>query len=475
MLYRDDTKLKIVLPAKFDLPQGLTNDFFEQNEFDANILHTTTTPYNLQIKILYHHSLHLHEIIEMLIYKGLNLLESIKPASDDEHIILDLSNSKIINIEDDGGKWENDKRYTLITLDFCKKIINANLGIPHSEFSLTEGGLHLLDELYDFELFEYDNPYSFNVKEKECQEIFLGKYRLKFILKFEVFNEGNFNEFRIKRWPVLVISELFKKFIEDESLLYSEIQSIMNLLSYFQNQKIHYTYGRIKRKNSTIEYILTKEKKGFDLPKASRLKENGTSVYLYLNSCDFDFILLNSEFVGNLINRFIYSEYLEGESRFMILYNLLEQARNFFIQISIDKNESIIINDEYDFKFSKTKTDNIIKNKIKELGEIVEEAERDSFKQNANNKVNFIKKKLMQNQFDEFFKYIDINSEDYDLDFRELLKIRNIIYHGNNYKSTEIDLESNIQKLRKLVSTIIEYILYNKKNDSNRIERGNRD
>jgi hypothetical protein len=469
MLYRDDTKLKIALPANFELPEGLTNDFFEQNEFDATIHYTTTTPSNLQIKILYHYTLHLHEIIELLIDKGLNLLESIKTASDDEHIILDLSNSKIINIEDDGSKWENDNRFTLITLDFCRKIINANLGIPHSEFSLTEGGLHLLDELYDFELFGYDNPYSFNVKEKEYHEIILGKYRLNFILKFEVFSEENINELRIRRWPRLIISEVRKEFIEDESLLYSEIESIMNLLSYFQNQKIHYTYGRIKRENSTIEYNLTKEKKGFDLPKASPLKENGTSVYYYLNSCDFDFILLNSEFVANLINRFIYSEYLEGESKFMILYNLIEQTRNFFIQISIDKDESIIINDEYNFKLSKSKTDKIINNKIKELSEIVIEAEQEFFKQNANKKVNFIKKKLMQNQFDEFFKYIDINLEDYDLNFIELLKIRNVIYHGGNYKSTGIELESNIHKLRKLVSTVIEYILYNKKNASNNV------
>lgn len=467
MLHKDDIKIKFKIPDNFNLSKESKIYCYEKEEFNASIIYTQTIPAKCQIKILYYPHLHLYQFfIEKLLAKKLNVLETIKPTSDSTYCVLDLKKSKILNIEDSGGNRENGNKFILITLDFCKKIINANLRIPQAEFSLTESGLHLVDELYSVESsFDDNNPYSFSLEEKEDKKINLGKYTLNFILKLEVFGEKNINELKIKRWPRLHLHQTRKETIEDENLLYKEIELVLILLSYFQNQKIHYTFGRIKRKSSVIEYNLTKEEKGFFLPKKSLLKENGISIYDYLNDCDFDFISSNHKFIYNIVNRFIYSEYLEGESRFMILYNLLEQTRNFFIQISKDRKESIEISDEFQFTIeSKTKIDKLIKNKIKELSEFVIDNEKDSFKNTANKKVNFVKKKLMQNQFDIFFKYIEINLDTFNLDLQELLKIRNTIYHGHDTQSIKDKLKCNISNLRKLVYATINYVLYNKKN-----------
>jgi len=461
MHYKEDMKIKIEIPTDFKIDGKQVENIFKDIEFDANIIYSTTTPCQCQIQILYRHSLHVEEIITPLIEAGLDLLKSIKPASEHEYSTMDFTNSKITKIEDDAGKWENDNRYLLITVDNCRISIDANLVVPPAEYSLTESGMYLLRDLYNLKGFSHDEPDSIKAIEKNYKPIYLGKYNLKFKYDFKLFRGDDLSLLQFQRWPQLIIREgSHKEYIEDENRLEGIIDNIMVLLSYFQNQNIHYTYGRVKKKDSTLEYIQSKESKGFPKPKTSSLKEAGISIYDYLNSCDFEFIIQNSEFVSNTINRFIFSEYLEGESRFMILYNLMEQARNFFIQLSETRGESFVMANDYDFILGKNKTNKYIKEKIKSIGDIVSIPERELFQSNANKKVSFIKKKQMQNQLEEFFTYLEFDLSNYGLDFEELLKIRNTIYHGNTYEG---DIESKTLKIRKLVADTIQYVLYNKK------------
>lgn len=104
------------------------------------------------------------------------------------------------------------------------------------------------------------------------------------------------------------------------------------------------------------------------------------------------------------------------------------------------------------FPCQRKKTIAYIKDKIKEIVDIVVPSDKDEFSAKASDKVSFIKKTGLKDQFEGFVKYLDLNPEDYTLRFEDLINVRNVIYHGN---IPEADIPLCNKELRKLVLNII--------------------
>jgi hypothetical protein len=116
------------------------------------------------------------------------------------------------------------------------------------------------------------------------------------------------------------------------------------------------------------------------------------------------------------------------------------------------------IKEEFKFKYGKSKTNEYIKNKIKEIKEIVDDSDVDSFLSKASDKVSFIRKTGLKDQFDNLLKFLDLDPGSYEMDFTNLIKIRNNIYHG---KLPEDSISPYINCMEKLLYDMILKMILN--------------
>lgn len=462
MLLKDHLEIRFNFNDDITFPDHLTKEIFNDLEFDVNILYSDTTPDTCILQILMDSYSPLFSLLEFFDENNINFLNSIYPANDTEHSTLHLNHTNIVGMEDDRGKWENGKRYFLITIDTCILQHNANVLIPPASYILTPNALWLLDNLFEYNGFTYNQPNRLEAIEKDSQRITFFNFNIQFDIKFEMFLEESFNEWNIKRWAKIDLLIPTSEYVNDLDNLKEKFNLLILLISLYQNQIIDYTYAEIRQEDRYLCHLKSLKKLDYLEPKSSILKEREVSIYDFINSSNSPSLLQHSVFLHKTILRFIYSESLEGESRFMILYNILEQLRNYFIEISEREESSTFISDEYTFIGSNRSRDRFIKNKIKEISEIVHDEEKELFEENANKKISFIRKKLMNNQFIQFFNYLEFDLAHYNLDFEYLLKIRNTLFHGHNLRSLDSSLEEESSKLKYLVFDIILELIGNR-------------
>lgn len=133
----------------------------------------------------------------------------------------------------------------------------------------------------------------------------------------------------------------------------------------------------------------------------------------------------------------------------MILYNILEQLRNYYISTGEIESEKAgnppnpnKVRDEYKFIHGVGKTNDIIKKILKQITEIVVPEDKETFESEIGNKVPDLKLMSMSNQFDSYFKFANVDPKTYDLDFEELKGLRNKIFHGR-----QVDNKSQLDKV----------------------------
>ncbi|PTS90285.1 hypothetical protein DBR27_21815, partial [Flavobacterium sp. HMWF030] len=148
--------------------------------------------------------------------------------------------------------------------------------------------------------------------------------------------------------------------------------------------------------------------------------------------------------------RLLRIKHLDDISAFMVLYNIVEKFRNYFLNEPLD-GSAFTVKEEYVFTGSEGSINRFIKKKIKEIGEIVADADKQEFDSKAFEKVSFIKKTGLIDQFEGFIKYLNLDPDDYDVEFGQLIKARNLIYHGN---PPDRDLSLCNKELKALVYDI---------------------
>jgi hypothetical protein len=111
-----------------------------------------------------------------------------------------------------------------------------------------------------------------------------------------------------------------------------------------------------------------------------------------------------------------------------------------------------VLREEFRFTLGSTATKKFISNKIKEIHEIVDESDIDDFLAKASDKVTFIRKTGLIDQFDSLVTYLELDPKLYSLDFISLITIRSNIYHG---KAPQEDVKPYNSKMRLLINDLL--------------------
>lgn len=419
------------------------------SNYKSKLIYYQRKPEYPILTIYYNPGYYLFEVLEFLNEKGICILETIKQKTKDHKWnftdILAFSESNLINLQE-SNSWEHNEKPVVLTIDSLS-ILQSGKFVEFGNFKLTENIFqHLVDYIQYGQLANYKNDDKFIEKDNNIETNF-GLVRFKLSFKHSYNSSTKFN-IDISRDLFLIITNC------PETLTDLEIIEIGNslclLMSFYWQKTIDFFNARVRINN--IENYNTREILKYsnhliDESNEYILKRQFASFYDFIDSINYSLFLENSELIKELVPRIIRTKNVDKISAFMILYNIIEKIRNYCISVPI-KGKELLIKEEFNFTKGKKATDNFIKYKIKEIQEIVDDSDSEDFLNKASDKVSFIKKTGLIDQFESLLSHLELNLLGYNIDFTNLIKIRNSIYHG---KLPKEDVKSYNEEMTILI------------------------
>ncbi len=421
--------------------------------YDLRILYNRKKPEHILLTIYSQSSDHLGEKLQLLKDKNINILELIKPKPAENKWdfpdILDFTNSNLISLED-SHYWEHNRRPTILAIDNLNILIESRIN-GDGGFQLTENIIQHIEKYIQYgELSKYSSNEAFIYKDINRNTNF-GPVIFK--LSFEHwFGKIDKHSFEITRDAYLNISDESNQLTDSDILKQAEFLCI--LMSLYWQKPIDFFHAQIRRNNEDkyrTSEIYKYSNHFVDESEHYLLESRFITFYDFIEALNYKQVVTNSDFLKELVPRLLKIKNIDDISSFMILYNIIEKIRNYCMK-SPFKGSQLEIKDEYKFTESKSATDKYIKNKIKEIKEIVKENETKEFEKNAHNKVSFIKKTGLIDQFESILLHLELDPSDYNIEFTTLIKTRNNIYHG---KLPNTDIKSYIEQMTLMVYDMI--------------------
>ncbi len=432
---KDYFRNDIIVNLDFDKHKEILKERIQEklsiSTYNSRLIYNQRKSEYSQLTIYYPQADYLFEKLEFLNEKGICILQTIKQKTKvhkwEFPDILDFSESKLINLEE-SLSWEHNEKPVILTIDSLN-ILQSERYVEFGNFKLTENIFHHLDDYIQYgQLANYKNDDKF-IEVDNNRETNFGVVRFKLSFKHSYDNSTKFN-IDISRDSFLTITN------SPETLTDLELIEIGNslclLMSFYWQKTIDFFNARVRINN--IENYNTREilKYSNHLIDESNdyiLKKQFASFYDFIDSINYSQFSENSNLIKELVPRIIRTKNVDKVSAFMILYNIIEKIRNHCISVPI-KGKELSIKEEFNFIKGKNATDKFIKLKIKEIEEIVEDSDREDFLNKASDKVTFIKKTGLIDQFDSLLNHLELNPIGYGINFTNLIKIRNSIYHG---------------------------------------------
>lgn len=260
------------------------------------------------------------------------------------------------------------------------------------------------------------------------------KYKFYFIYKKTELEKPW--QISIRREPNLHISHRLRE-NPKKVLLYGKV--ISSIAGLYFHQNIDFEQITIRTEEYTI--VVPFSRKAY-------LENNYYSLIHYGYKKDFSFYLLdintnnfltnNYELIIDWIEKFINSITLDEESKFLLLYKLLERMKT-----EISKSVGV----EYKLSIPLNEAKEKLKSILVRETDYVDEAERSFFIDKVVNQAFF---KPQKNQFEALFNKLLIDPKDYNVNVKDLHNIRNKVAHGvNNFDRIKpsILFVPNLQKL----------------------------
>lgn len=423
--------------------------FTSSSYYDARIVYNHRIPNYIDLIIFYTLSDRLIEKLTFLNASGVNILKNIcsKPADKDWIFpdILDFQNSNLISIKE-SHDWEYDKKPIVLTIDNLD-LLTQNRQNGDGIFQLTENALQHIDEYIHYGQLanqDYNDPFISINKNKK---ITFGNIELKLSFEHD-YGKSSKYKFEIYRDAFLTINDQYNSLSEKEIIEHGNLICI--LLSFYWEKPIDFFIAHI-RLNNYPNYF-TRQKYNYsnhyiDETSEHFLKSRYETVYDFIESLNYSKTLNCSLLLKEIVFRINKAKNIDEISEFMLLYNVIEKIRNFCLENPLNEVK-LEIREEFKFTISKSSTKKYIEEKIKQIVEIVDESNSKEFLNLANEKVSSIKKTSLINQFYSLMSYFELNKNTYDLDFENLIKIRNNIYHGKDPKQ---DIKPFNSKMRLLI------------------------
>lgn len=229
--------------------------------------------------------------------------------------------------------------------------------------------------------------------------------------------------------------------IRHDNATRTEIMQCVDILcalySFYTNQKVDWRTSRVYSEGKlTIESRETSEEENKFI--------HGIFIWDFIQNplnlirnVDAQMLMKNSDLVFRLTERFNYAMRAPDETRFMVLYSILEELRNYYILSGLidakpDGTPANLnrVKEEYKFIHGVDKTDSLIRAALNSITGIVDESERLTFTNEIPYKVSAIKLMSMSNQFESYFKFVGIDPKQFELDFKKLKSLRDTVFHG---------------------------------------------
>ena len=419
----------------------------------------------IQLKIFFDDKEYLGEkIMQWNHFNDLNLIDyfqAIEIISPENLLEIDFLNYRCKGMENSTGFYEFNLKYFTIKLTGIKKSF-SNTEKSASTIYLNQQSFGLIELNYNYNQHFSWSKEEYNWKPKNKIKEYINFGNISFKPEHNFFNstKNHLEKISIQKAPKLTIqyNDL------NESEIKKHIELICTLYSFYSIENIDYSLSRIYTKDKLhIEIRDVSNNISKDYHGIFRWEFYQNPLNLFIN-VDSTQLLENSDFYKKIVERYIYSQKTSGESKFMILYSILEQIRNkYILDKKIEKEKAgetpnlKKVTEEYSFNLSKTQTDKFIKKTLENITEIVSEKDKELFKKEIKYKLTPIKVVSMINQFQSLFEYIKIEPKEFDLDFLELKSLRDSIFHGRPISENLENLNKiNLYKcLPKFVGTVI--------------------
>lgn len=240
--------------------------------------------------------------------------------------------------------------------------------------------------------------------------------------------------------------------IRHSGLTESEVKIHVNLLcdlySFHCNKEITWTESKIYAEGKLFYEVKNAPSEENKIPHGIFIWDFVQNPLNLILNVKPDHLYKNQQLVSKMIERYNYALKLQDESKFMILYGLLEELRNQYIGAKHIEKEADgnpkRAKQEYDFVLSTKEADRQIDQALENLVSIIVPEQQEMFRQEISQKRYNIRLFSMKNQFLSYFHFVQVSPEDFNLDFTELKSLRNKIFHGQS-------IEDSLDLLRKSV------------------------
>lgn len=427
-------------------------------EYNTRLIFNQRNPEHLQLIIYYKQGDFLYEKLEFLHKKGINILSIIKSKTSVHKWEIpdkfDFANCNLIDIYESNSREHDKKLVTLIIKNL--EIISNTRYVGDGRFKLAENIFNHLDDYIQYgQLGNYNRTDKF-IQVDNNRNTKFGP--VNFILSFQHFYNRNNStkDININRDAYLNITD-DSEILKDDYLI-NMGNSLCLLMSLYWEKNINFFFATIRINN--IDNYRSREihkfsNDNFDKSTEYHLKNSFKTFYDFIESISFEKYIIHQEFLKDSIPRLLRTKNVDDISAFMILYNIVEKIRNYFLSNTIDA-KTFSIKEEFNFIVSKRETERFIKEKIKEIEIIITQSDKEEFNLKASDKVNFIKKTGLIDQFENLISFMSLNPAKYEINFSTLIKIRNKIYHGN---IPDINIAPYNQQLKILIYDMVLIII----------------
>lgn len=247
-------------------------------------------------------------------------------------------------------------------------------------------------------------------------------------------DESNYPNLLVRLPRILVYHKDigYEKFLEYTQVLCSAISFFQGhnteyeKLFYNSEEAVYYSYFPQKEK---LKY-LTRNLGRFNIKK---------HLFEFLNelSCN---LLKRSDFTKQIVLLFNQAIVSEGSTQFMLCFTVIEKLRNEYFPPNQSK-------EKFSFIDSKKAINCFIREKLQEIKNKVVDTQHELWKASTEDKLSNLKYLPQKDQFTDFFYLVELQPNEFNLDWTEVVTLRGNIFHGKFIESddtTIIELNSKM-------------------------------
>jgi len=343
---------------------------------------------------------------------------------------IDFEDSEILTYSVGGDRFIGNKEYISVMLSSVKIYKKSNKEqINSSSFYLNRAGFHFVKSYYPPLFFDND---SFQINRYVGKEQFYRHQKIEYRPEFNWVTTKN----NIDDNEVIIIKEPLIKINHLESLTETEVLDFANdickISSFYLNLNIDYIYAKIHLDNFRLEIIRVKKNELEQRPYSLISFNLNGRVSDFFNSDLLSYYSNNRTKLNKAIENFIQSRLLDGNSKFLLRYNVIEICMKGISQNN-EKYNCILTQEQKEKKYQEAL--DIIK-------ETVDKSDWESFETKWNTVKLKMEYKPMKSPLESFLLEQNLPITEFSMKINKLKSIRDKITHGSVNSIKQKDLET---------------------------------